>query len=59
MALNEYESKLSFPNHATILKYAWGDKGNLRKFFVRMAGAASDIRNKNFSNKNADFYVQE
>lgn len=59
MALNEYERKLSFPNHATILNYALRDEWNLRKFYVRMAGATSDIRNKNFSNKSQDCYVEE
>ena len=59
MALNEYERKLSFHNHATILKYAWRDEGNLRKFYVRTVGATSDIRNKNFSDKSTDFYVEE
>jgi hypothetical protein len=59
MALNEYERKLSFPNYAAVLKYAWRDEGNLRKFYVRRAGAISDIRNKNFSNKSADFHIEE
>jgi len=59
MALNEYERKLSFPNQAAVLKYALRDEGNLRNFYVRMAGATSDIRNKNISNKSTDFYVKE
>jgi len=59
MALNEYERKLSFPNHAALLKYACRDEGNLRKFYVRMADATSDVRNKNFSNKSTEFYVEE
>jgi hypothetical protein len=55
MALKVYERKLSFPNHAAVLKFTWKDGGNLRKLYVMTAGATYDMRNKNFSSESTVF----